>query len=40
MEDVDQGFLPCEEESIRYGGPMTANDDDEEEEDDEDVIHV
>jgi troponin I len=36
MEDIDSGFLPCMEESIRYGGPMTANDDDEEEEDDED----
>lgn len=37
MENEDSGFLPCKEESIRYGGPMTANDDEEEEEDDEDV---
>jgi troponin I len=39
MEDTDSGFLPClEEESVRYGGPMTVNtaNDDDEEEDDED----
>uniref|UniRef100_A0A914YFB4 Uncharacterized protein n=1 Tax=Panagrolaimus superbus TaxID=310955 RepID=A0A914YFB4_9BILA len=35
MEDMESGFLPSMEESIRYGGPMAANDDDEEEDDED-----